>query len=90
MGLVDEVCHDEQMTIWTGEMSQHIVDYVRPDLSYDDVIGLHVGLGDGLRDVVGGALSVLDVGALRAENAKLRDPSRLWEALKAQCCSDPT
>ncbi len=27
--------------------------------------------------------------ALAAENAKLRDPSRLWEALKAQCASDP-
>lgn len=54
MAKVDDICHDEQMTIWTGEVagSLSMAGYLRDDLTYDDVIDIHRLIASEIRDVV--------------------------------------
>ena len=50
----DRVCHDEQMTVWTGEIAGalNLAGFLRDDLDYDDVIQLHGVLARGIRSIV--------------------------------------
>lgn len=51
------VCHDEQMTVWTGEVAGalNLAGFLRDDLDYDDVIELNGVLAREIRSIVGHA-----------------------------------
>lgn len=51
---VEEVCHEEQMTIWTGEIAGalNMAGFIRDDMTYDDVIALHSVLADEIKSIV--------------------------------------
>jgi hypothetical protein len=65
MGLRDtvlsEVAHDEQMTIWTGEVlgSLSVASYMTDDMDYDDVIHAHEIVASEVRSIVGHVVNVL-------------------------------
>lgn len=50
----EEVCHEEQMTIWTGDLAGRLnMDgFIRDDMEYDDVLALHRVLADEIRNIV--------------------------------------
>ncbi len=56
-GQVDRVCHDEQMTIWTGEIvgSLSMGGYFRERLSYDDGLHIHAVIARDLRSIIASA-----------------------------------
>jgi len=55
--LAEAVCHDEQMTNWTGEVAGALSmgNFVRDDLSYDEVLDLHATIGQEIRRLVAAA-----------------------------------
>ena len=56
-GPADRVCHDEQMTIWTGEIfdSLSMGGYFRERLSYDDGLHIHDVIARDLRVIIASA-----------------------------------
>ena len=55
---VDRICHDEQMVIWSGDVAGALSlgDFLRSDLSYDEVLDLHKVIQRELRSVIRMAL----------------------------------
>ncbi len=51
----DRVCHDEQMTVWTGEVAGalSLAGFLRDDLDYSDVVELKGVLAREIRSIVG-------------------------------------
>lgn len=54
---VDAICHEEQMTVWTGELvgAFSMADLFK-DLSYDEVILAHQVAGEEIRRIIRSAL----------------------------------
>lgn len=55
---VDRICHDEQLTIWSGDVvgALGLGGFLRDDLSYDEVADLHETVKREIRSVVRMAL----------------------------------
>ena len=53
------VCHDEQMTVWSGEIvgSLAMGDYLRDGLSYEDTIHIHALVSAELRSIIKAAFA---------------------------------
>ncbi len=56
-----EVAHDEQMTIWTGEVlgSLSVAGYMSEDMAYDDVLDAHRLVASEVRSIIGHVVDVL-------------------------------
>ncbi|MBX3547461.1 hypothetical protein [Chelatococcus sp.] len=56
---VDRICHDEQMVIWSGDVvgALGLGEFLRDDLSYEDIADLHEVVKRELRSVIKMALS---------------------------------
>mgnify|MGYP000480570566 CR=1 FL=1 len=52
-----EVCHDEQMTIWAGEVLAHFVDWLDPT-DYEDTLAMNQAAADAARDVIESAFNL--------------------------------
>ncbi len=54
-----KVCHEEQMTVWSGEIvgSLAMRGYLRDGLSYDEVLDAHSTVADEIRSIVRSAFS---------------------------------
>lgn len=57
-----EVAHDEQMTIWTGEVlgSLSMAGYMSEDMDYDDVLDAHRLVAVDIRQIIGHVVDVLN------------------------------
>lgn len=55
---VDRICHDEQMTVWSSDFAGalSIAGYLRDDLDYDDVLGVHEVIQREIRSIIRMAL----------------------------------
>lgn len=53
-----EVCHDDQLTIWSGEIAEVIEPYVKDPLSFDDVVSLRRALEVEIESIVGAAFKL--------------------------------
>lgn len=56
---VDRICHDEQMTIWSGDFigALSLAGSLKDDLSYDDIVDLHEVVKREIRSIVSSALN---------------------------------
>lgn len=56
---VDRICHDEQMVVWSGDVvgTLSIGEFLRDDLSYDEIAQLHEVVKRELRSVIRMAFS---------------------------------
>ncbi|MEO1108242.1 MAG: hypothetical protein AAFX90_10000 [Pseudomonadota bacterium] len=52
---LDSVCHEEQMTIWSGEILGAVSEYIRDDILSHDVIQMHEAVQDELRSIISAA-----------------------------------
>jgi hypothetical protein len=57
---VDDVCHDEQMVIWSGDLvgALALEKYIRDGLSYDEVLDLHEIVKREIRSIVEAAFEL--------------------------------
>ena len=64
-GLVDQVCHKDQMVIWTSEIAGRLSDesYLKDRLAYSDVVRIHSILEDEVKSIV---CTAFDLAALQA------------------------
>lgn len=58
-GLVERICHREQLSIWAGELTSALAlgDFLKEDWSFDDSVDLERELVAQLRDIMGSALT---------------------------------
>ena len=64
---VEEVCHEEQMVIWTNDVMGVLAmgDWLRDDLSYDDKIELDHAIRQELKSIIGMALDHPEAATIR-------------------------
>jgi hypothetical protein len=64
----DRVCHEEQMTVWSDDIAGRLSmgNYLRDDLSYDDVVSLRAEVADEIRSIVKSAFSHPELAAAPA------------------------
>jgi hypothetical protein len=48
----DEVCHADQMTVWSDEVAAALEPFIRDPLPYDEVVALHLTLQEEIRRVI--------------------------------------
>ncbi|MDV2983504.1 UNVERIFIED_CONTAM: hypothetical protein Q9R58_04190, partial [Methylobacteriaceae bacterium AG10] len=65
----ERVCHDEQMTVWAGEIVGRLSmgDYLRDNLTYDEMLAVNDAIGDEIRSIVGTAF---DLATPRTDSAE--------------------
>lgn len=63
--VLSEVAHEEQMTVWTGEVlgALSVAGFMRDDMAYDEVIEAHRLIAEELREIVGHTVDVLALAA---------------------------
>lgn len=55
---IDRICHDEQMVVWAGDLigALSVAGFLRDDLTYDDIAGLHQVAKQEIRSIIRMAL----------------------------------
>jgi hypothetical protein len=74
--MLADICHNDQMVVWTGEVSSAIGDLIREDLSYDDGVALHAAIASEIRKIVAIALErakAPEMAELLAKSVALND-----------------
>ncbi|ANT39903.1 hypothetical protein RGUI_0830 [Rhodovulum sp. P5] len=66
--LADLVCHDEQMTIWVGEVLMELGDHMRDPSDYEDVLDRAAAVRAAIRHVVEGAFAHPEILGLPARH----------------------
>lgn len=59
--VLSEVAHEEQMTIWTGELlgTLSMAGYMSEDMDYDDVLHAHRLVASEVRSIIGHVVDAL-------------------------------
>lgn len=71
-----EVCHEDQMIVWSSEFAEALQEFISDDLDYSDIVALHSAIDRGLRDIVRCALEHPETE--RALAAFLREAVSPW------------
>lgn len=88
-GLVDQVCHKDQMVIWTSEIAGRLSEesYLKDRLAYSDVVHIHSILEDEVKSIV---RTAFDLAALQAPQEAASDPVPSEdEPEKCPICAEP-
>lgn len=74
-----EVCHEDQMIVWSSEFAEALQEFISDDLDYSDIVALHSAIDRGLRDIVRCALEHPETE--RALAAFLRETGSPWRPI---------
>lgn len=84
-GLIDRICHKEQIGIWADEIISALAlsDFLREEWSFDDTVDLGREIQAQLRDIIGSALTHPEFNIVEALSASQARVKVLEEALES-------